>query len=223
MHPTACTALRPPCTSYYTPEPENRQAASNLICAGLLCGYHGGVSPHRPHLSLDDAALTGECDVHLYRSSGPGGQHRNKVSSAVRLRHRPTGVTAQAEESRSQHDNRRMALRRLRMNLACRHRFAIDPGGGQMPSVVAECLFTPRGRQSSRAARRLQVGRKDHRFWSVAAILLDALDAHAGRLAETARFFDIATANLVDTLKSDRHLLGAAQAIRKQHGQKPVT
>lgn len=182
-----------------------------------------GVSPHRPHLSLDDPALVAECDVHLYRSSGPGGQHRNKVSSAVRLRHRPTGITAQAEESRSQHDNRRMALRRLRMNLACRHRLAIDPGGSQMPPVVAECLSTPRGRQSSRAAHRLQVGRKDHRFWSVAAVLLDVLDAHAGRLAEAAKFFGISTANLVGTLKSDRHLLGAVQALRKQHGQKPMT
>jgi len=181
------------------------------------------VSAHRPYLSLDDRALAAECDVHLYRSSGPGGQHRNKVSSAVRLRHRPTGIAAHADGSRSQHDNRRMALRRLRMNLACRHRLGIDPGEGRIPPVVAECLFTPHGRASGRTAHKLQVGRKDHRFWLVAAVVLDVLDACAGRLAETARFFGISTANLVGVLQSDRHLLAATQALRKQHGQKSLT
>ena len=55
------------------------------------------------YLSLDDAALLAQCDLHTYRSSGPGGQHRNKVSSAVRLRHRATGITAHGDDSRSQH------------------------------------------------------------------------------------------------------------------------
>ncbi|MEI7836507.1 MAG: peptide chain release factor-like protein, partial [Planctomycetota bacterium] len=82
------------------------------------------------HLLGDDKALLAHCDVHVYRSSGPGGQHRNKVSSAVRLLHRPTGVTGHGDESRSQQDNRRMALRRLRMNIACRIRRAVDPAAG---------------------------------------------------------------------------------------------
>ena len=69
-------------------------------------------------LALDDAALLGRCDVHLYKASGPGGQHRNKVMSAVRLRHKPSGLSATAAESRSQHENRRTAVRRLRQKLA---------------------------------------------------------------------------------------------------------
>lgn len=71
------------------------------------------------YLSLDDAALLVQCAVHVYKSSGPGGQHRNKVSSAVRLRHNPTGITTHGDQSRSQHDNKRLALQRLRMNIAC--------------------------------------------------------------------------------------------------------
>jgi protein subunit release factor B len=47
------------------------------------------------------------------RSSGPGGQHVNKVSSAVTLRHRPTGVSVTVEDSRSQAINRRIARTRL--------------------------------------------------------------------------------------------------------------
>ena len=52
------------------------------------------------------------------RRSGPGGQHRNKVSTAVVITHRPTGVRAEANERRSQAENHREAVRRLRVRLA---------------------------------------------------------------------------------------------------------
>ncbi len=47
------------------------------------------------------------------RASGPGGQHVNKVNSAIRVTHRPTGLTAMAQEERSQHMNKKLALTRL--------------------------------------------------------------------------------------------------------------
>src|SRR5215472_2725238 len=67
--------------------------------------------------SLSDAQLLAQCEVDTYRASGPGGQKRNKTSSAVRIRHAPSGLIVIAEESRSQHENRARALKRLRQAL----------------------------------------------------------------------------------------------------------
>jgi ribosome-associated protein len=66
----------------------------------------------------DDDALLAACDVEFTKGSGPGGQHRNKTESAVRLRHRETGIVAQASERRSQSQNLGVALDRLRVLLA---------------------------------------------------------------------------------------------------------
>src|SRR5882762_8001260 len=71
-------------------------------------------SPRSTWTSLTEAQLLAQCAVDTYRASGPGGQKRNKTSSAVRLRHTPTGLIVIAEESRSQHENKAKALTRLR-------------------------------------------------------------------------------------------------------------
>lgn len=63
-----------------------------------------------------------EIRVEYYRASGPGGQHRNTTDSAVRIRHLPTGIVAQASESRSQLQNREKALERLQGALEKRER-----------------------------------------------------------------------------------------------------
>lgn len=54
-----------------------------------------------------------ELEETFSRSSGPGGQHVNKVSTAATIRHLPTGISVTASDSRSQSANRQLALERL--------------------------------------------------------------------------------------------------------------
>ncbi len=68
----------------------------------------------RISLPATDEALMAQCDFETFRSGGPGGQHQNKVESGDRLRHRPTGIVVECRETRSQNQNRRLCLLRLR-------------------------------------------------------------------------------------------------------------
>src|SRR5262249_15551920 len=87
------------------------------------------MTPHRraEWANLSDPQLLAQCEVDTYRASGPGGQKRNKTSSAVRLRHPPSGLIVIAEESRSQHENRARALRRMRQTLYLKVRDELPP------------------------------------------------------------------------------------------------
>ncbi len=174
----------------------------------------------RDYLSLDDATLLRQCRINTYKASGPGGQHRNKVSSAVRLHHPPTGVSAHGDDSRSQHENKALALKRLRMKIACTLRSPVV-AGADLPAIVTECMFIARGGENA-GRRRLQAGRRDARYWPVAAYLLDLLEHSSGRLADAAGRLGITSGNLVKVLSADRHALAAAQSIRKAHGLGPL-
>lgn len=67
------------------------------------------------HINLDN--LKKETKVYCYKSSGPGGQHKNKRETAVKLVHIPSGVKVIAREFRSQPQNKELAFHRLKKRL----------------------------------------------------------------------------------------------------------
>lgn len=80
-----------------------------------------GVKSMEPRYhELSDEALLAQCEVQVHRAGGPGGQHRNKVETAVRLVHGPTGLAAEGKDQRSRTQNLRAALGRLRARLEAR-------------------------------------------------------------------------------------------------------
>src|SRR5262250_3344747 len=62
---------------------------------------------------IDRESLERDCDLEFFVAGGPGGQHRNKVETGVRLTHRPTGTVVTATERRSQSANRDAAYERM--------------------------------------------------------------------------------------------------------------
>ena len=163
----------------------------------------------REFLTLDDAALLAQCDFDRFRASGPGGQKRNVTDSAVRLRHRPSGVSAEANESRSQHENRARALRRLRRAIAVQLRAPLTIGDySRAPEI--EAVRTGGGR--------ISVGRRDARFLPVVAALLDVLEAAGWRVGDAARAAGVSTASLGRLLAQDPAVWRAANQRRRAHG-----
>lgn len=77
---------------------------------------------------LEEDALLRQCSISTGRTGGPGGQNRNKVETLVELTHLATGIMAHASERRSQMENKRMALRRLRLALAVAARMPVPIG-----------------------------------------------------------------------------------------------
>jgi ribosome-associated protein len=65
----------------------------------------------------DPDILKKQVVIETYRSRGPGGQRKNKVETAVRIKHLPSGITVVATEYRSQSENRKLAFERLRERL----------------------------------------------------------------------------------------------------------
>jgi hypothetical protein len=167
---------------------------------------------------LSDAQLLAQCAVDTYRASGPGGQKRNKTSSAVRLRHPPSGLLVIAEESRSQHENRARALRRLRQALYLKLREELPP-----EALTPESLAARPDYGSARDAEgRLRLGRKDPRYWPAVGVVLDVLQAFQGRVSEAAEALGLSTANLVDFLHSDDKMWEQANLLRAHFGHKPL-
>src|SRR5256714_11315097 len=72
----------------------------------------------------DRASLERDCTEAFFMASGPGGQHRNRVETGVRLIHRPSGIVVTATERRSQHANREVAFERMAERLEERQRVA---------------------------------------------------------------------------------------------------
>jgi hypothetical protein len=162
-------------------------------------------------LLLPDEKLLADCEVQTFRASGPGGQKRNKTDSAVRIIHRPTGIVAIANESRSQHENRARALRRLRKLLALRVRQPVSEG------AISPAIAAVIGRDG-----RLRVGQRDERYLPAAAAVLDLLQALGGSVSEAATRIGITTANLSAFLTADEDLLVETNRLRAGFGLRPL-
>ncbi len=166
----------------------------------------------RTWLFQGDAELLAQCAVDAYRASGPGGQKRNKTSSAVRLRHGPSGLIVVAQESRSQHENRTRALYRLRRSIALTQRNTIDPAGSAPEFYRAALTRDPT----------LRVSSKHPDYWRIVQYVFDVLAVCQASVSQAAEDLQISTGNLIRFLKKDDPLWAQANQLRQEFGHGPL-
>lgn len=142
--------------------------------------------------SLASKVLLNDCDVRFARRSGPGGQNRNKVETAAILTHRPSGLAAEANEKRSQSQNRETALFRLRIILALKIRTVREPN--DIPSVLWKSRF-PKGR--------LAINPRHEEFPAILAEALDVIALQSGDLRASAEALCSTSSQLIKLLKDE--------------------
>jgi len=107
-----------------------------------------------PPYSTERSALERECEVEFLKASGPGGQHRNKRETGVRLRHPPSGTTVLATERRSQSRNLEIAFERLIALLEARNRRPKRRKPTRVPERAKRRRLEEKRRRSETKARR---------------------------------------------------------------------
>ncbi|XP_028769282.1 uncharacterized protein LOC114726755 isoform X2 [Neltuma alba] len=164
------------------------------------------------YLELTDEELLRQCDMDTFKSSGPGGQHRNKRESAVRLKHIPTGIIAQAAEDRSQHKNRASALTRLRALIALKVRSTVDLDAYLPPQELLQILPAKSSIRGSDCGPR--IGPNNPKFVLGMQALLDLIFAVGGSISEAAKFLGLSTGALSRLILSDDSLRMAVNELR---------
>ena len=160
-----------------------------------------------PHpASLEDVELLKKCDIEFGIGSGPGGQHRNRRSTSATLVHTATGLHGSASERRSQAENRKVALRRLRLRLALRARTR-----GRFKGV--SMLWETR-----RQGQQMSVNPRHRDYPTLLAEALDCINAHRWDVAKSAGALGISMSQLTKLLRHHPPALEQVNAARTALG-----
>ena len=106
---------------------------------------------------MDFEKLKKECEINTFRAPGPGGQHKNVTDSAVRLKHRPTGIVVIGRRHRSQHRNMADALSRLAEKIEESRRVRRKRKPTRKPKAVREKELDKKRREGLRKSLRRRI------------------------------------------------------------------
>lgn len=166
---------------------------------------------HPAALAIEE--LLRDVEFRTTRGPGPGGQHRNKSDTMVRVTHRPTAIHAQAGERRSLDLNRAIALQRLRVNLALERR---EPLADRL---VPPGVYEPSALWKSRVrGNKFRVSARHADFPALLAEALDVLAHLDDDVPAAARSLGISSSQLVKFLAQEEAALAGLNRRRKERG-----
>ena len=146
------------------------------------------------------------------RSSGPGGQHRNRKATACTATHIPTNLSGEATERRRQSENRKMAISRLRRTLAILLR----------RPIVLHTYSPTELWESRRQGDQLPINPKHSDYASILAETLDIILACDVELSEAAKVLGVTSTQLVKIISNDKAAIAWINDQRKERGLKPL-
>jgi len=151
--------------------------------------------------------LLRDCDVERTKRSGPGGQRRNKVETAIVITHQPSGIRTEASERRSQQRNHDIAVFRLRVELALSERTHRD-------------LLVQSERWRGRVKNgKLAINPEHDDFPALLAEALDAIEQCSYDVPTAADVLNVSTSQLIKLLKHDRRALEHVNEERQRRGK----
>ena len=155
--------------------------------------------------TLSETDLLKQCQSRRQRRSGPGGQHRNKVETAVVFTHLPSSIQGRASERRSQAENRKQALLRLRIRLALEWR-----GTSAFP---LSSIWSHRVQK-----KRIQIRSGHEDFPAMLSEVLDHLQQTEGELSSLTELIGCSSSQLIKFLKLEPQALTTVNQWRRQSG-----
>jgi hypothetical protein len=160
----------------------------------------------RKRLRIPAPDLLSECRMDTFRASGRGGQKKNKTSSAVRLTHKRSELSVTATRSRSQHDNKMRAVRKLRMLIALNTRLTAPE---KSDLVWPESVQLTNGR--------LSVGSSNSSLAEVVAMVLDVIECHDGRISDAAKHMSVTSSSLVKFIHANHSVWEYVGQLRRKN------
>jgi hypothetical protein len=162
-----------------------------------------------PHpATIEPEELLRACRLETGRVGGPGGQHRNRVDTAVCLVHDPTGLDATATERRSQIQNRSRALFRLRLKLAVRCR-TVTSRDRHNPSELW---------RRRRQGEKMPVNPEHEDYPALLAEAMDVIVARRYDVAGAAGVLGITMSQLTRLIRHERHAFAVVNEGRARTG-----
>lgn len=161
--------------------------------------------PYAHPAALPDEELMKSCTLARGRTSGPGGQHRNRVETQATITHTPTGIVGQAGERREANVNARVALRRLRLSLATEHREPVPTGEIGSELWRSRLLRSKDGEGVVRA--RISVNPEHRDYPSLLAEALDVIEASGYDMKRAALRLRTSIAQLIKLIAHHRPAL----------------
>jgi hypothetical protein len=171
-----------------------------------------GVIDPWPHPAcLPEEDLLKHCTLGRLRTGGPGGQHRNKVETAVLITHEPTGLKAFASERRSQIENKQVAIKRLR------HTLAVEMRMGAPNGEIGSALWRSRVKNG-----RISVNPEHRDYPALLAEALDVLASAAWDPKKAALRLNVTSTQLVRLIADHAPALAKVNAERTSRGGRPL-